>query len=381
MLPTEKTIRKTSIVLCLIVLFIANYTSAQRRTPSKENYTITINPVYKQKSTAKQGWSTNAEFGFSFLSNFLINPPKGGGDNRLSFGGVFNLFNTYNNGKFGWKNEINLAYGVQKVGSGYLEEFPDEKIPFTKNIDNFRYYSKIVHRHSYFSNFYYTLDVFFSSQLTPTFEDNSIRDVQKRGQPIADFLSPALFQASLGVDYQPTKSWSIFLSPAAYKTIIVLNDDIANDFIFDEEQGFLGSVHGNRYRELPDGTLVFENFDHQIGGALRVTHKTQGTKRISINSNLLLFSNYQRNPSRIDVNWRNEVNLRVFKGLQLSLLSLLSYDHDTFVTVSNKKKADGTQVLGRRVSSAQQISLKYRWTFDNTKPKNKTKKEKGRIYD
>lgn len=353
-------------------------TSAQEKDPSQETNTVSVNPADMHQIDIKQGWTTQFDLGLNFLGNLLINPPQGGGENRFGIGASFNVFNEYNHGKFRWKNELNLAFALQKVSSGFLEEYPDEKVPFTKNIDNLRINSRISHRHSYFSKFYYALDLFFTSQITSTFKENFTRDVQNLGQPISQFLSPGLFQGSLGVDYQPNNFWSIFLSPAAYKTIIVLNDDIADDFVFDDQQGFIGSVHGNEVIELPDGSFNFKNFDHQVGAALRVTYRNEISKRIALDSNLLMFSNYLEDPDHIDLNWRNEISLTIFKGLQLSLLSLANYDHDIFVTVTDNDQPRGDGGLGRRVSLSQQILIKYSYNFDSTKPKKK--KEKRRLY-
>lgn len=312
----------------------------------------------------KQGWTTKLDVGLDLVSNLLINPSVGGGESRLGAGASLGLNTIYNDGNFSWTNALNMQFGVQKIGTGYLEDFPDKKVPFQKNIDNIWYNSKIAQRTSYFSKFYYTTDLFFSSQLTKTYEDNFLSDVTGRGHPISQFLSPGIFQASLGMDYRPNDYWSIFLSPASYKVTIVLDDQIADDFATDESGEFLGSIHGNPYEELDNGDIRFENYDNQFGGSLRVSYQNQFSNRLSISSNLLLFSNYNRDPDHIDVNWRNMIDVTIFKGLKLSLLSLVNYDHDIFVEITDYDEIDGVKGFGRRVSYTQQVLLKYSFEFD-----------------
>jgi len=274
---------------------------------------------YKLESS-KQGWTIESSIGLDFLSNLLINPAVGGGQNRLGLGATLEFKSLLNKNKWSWENYLNIDFGVQKVGQGFLEDYPDKKVPFQKNIDNIWFNSRATLRTSYFSNYYFAFDSFFTSQITETFEDNFLKDITERGHPISKFLSPATFQASLGMEYRPNNYWKFFVSPASYKAIIVVDDDIANDFVLNDNNEFAGSVHGNPYIDNMDGTVTFMNVDNQIGGAIRVLYNNDISERFSMNSNLSLFSNYLDNPDHIDVNIRNTVDFTVFKGLKLSLI-------------------------------------------------------------
>ncbi len=324
--------------------------------------------IYSQRSqiseTTKQGWTTELNVGLDFVSNLLINPTAGAGQSRFGLGASLGFMTKYNKGKLSWDIDFNTTYGVQKVGTGYLEDNPDKKVPFQKNIDNIWLNSRAAIRTSYFSKFYYTTDLFFSSQLTKTYEDNFLSDIRDRGNPVSKFLSPAILQFALGMDYRPNDYWSLFLSPASLKSIIVLDDEIANDVATDESGTVLGSIHGNPFKINEDGSADFENYDNQFGASIRVVYRNQISKRLAINTNLVLFSNYEREPDHIDINWRNEINVTIFKGLKLSLFSFLTYDHDVFVQVSDAGKPGGVDGLGRRVSYTQQVLLKYSYTFD-----------------
>ena len=324
-----------------------------------------------QVPTTQQGWTTELGVGLDFFSNLLINPVVGGGESRLGFGANFDFNATLHQGRFSWYNFLAVDYSVQKAGNGFLESNPDKKVPFQKNIDNLWFNSRAELRTSYFSKFYYAADLFFSSQLTTTYEDNFLSDVSNTGQAVSKFLSPAITQISLGMTYKPNDLWSIFGSPLSYKNLIILDDQIADDFALNGDGDLLGSIHGNPLEIDENGDIQFENFDNQFGAAVRVTYNNQLSSRFGVSSNLLLFSNYFKDPDHIDVNFRNQLDLTIVKGLKLSLLSLLTYDHDVLVQITDNSKPGGVDGLGRRVSYSQQLFLKYTFTFgknENTLP-------------
>jgi len=312
----------------------------------------------------KQGWVNELHIGVDFLSNLLINPTVGGGNNNLGFGASFELNNVYNSGRFSWENSLNLQYGIQKSGSGVLEDNPSKKVPFQKNIDNIWLNSKMALRTSYFSKFYFTTDLFFSSQLTPTYEDNYLSDVTGTGAPIAKFLSPGLLQFAVGMDYRANDYFSIFFSPLSYRVTIVNDENIADDIALDSEGDFLGTIHGNPFEINQDDSITLKKYDNQLGATMRMVYNNQVSERLALSSNLLLFSNYVRSPDHIDVNWRNTIDFTLFKNLKLSLLSLLSYDHDVLVQITDNDTPGGLNGLGRRVSYTQQLVVKYTFTFE-----------------
>ena len=317
------------------------------------------------KEQTEQGWSTNIAIGADVISNLLLNPVTGSGENRIGFGAALGIDTQYNNGKFGWSIDADAEFGVQKTGSGKLEEYPDERVPFEKNIDRLRLLTRAALQTSYFSKFYYSSELFFSSQMSPTYEENYISDVTKRGIPLSEFLSPAVLQVALGMEYRPNDYWSVFLSPFSYKNNIVLNDDIADDLAVNNDGNVLGSIHGNPLEVLDDGTIIYNNFKNQFGATFRLIYdNAMFHDRLRVNTNLSFFADYLDQVDHIDVNWRNEIGLVIFKDFQLSLLGILTYDHDILVQITDADSPKGVNGFGRRVSYTQQLSLKYSFTLD-----------------
>lgn len=317
-----------------------------------------------------QGWTTELSLGLDFLSNLVLNPAVGGGKSQLGATGALGLQMDFRESRFHWTGTLNLNYGIQKSGNGLIpvENQPGlyVRTPFQKNIDNIWLNSRVSMRTSYFSHFYYAGDFFFTSQLTPTYNGNFLSDVNQAGYPIAKFLAPGTLQLAPGIDYKPNNFLSFFLTPASLKLVMVLDENIADDVVTDNAGNVRGTVHGNPFTLQSGSTTIVESFektDLQVGATFRAIYENQLTEKLSLSSNLLLFSDYLDQPDHIDLNFRNEINYTIIKGLSLSLLSFVTYDHDVFVQKTDNNVPGGLGAFTRSVSYTQQLLLKYKYVF------------------
>lgn len=326
------------------------------------------------KKEIPDGWRRGAGLGVDMSQLLQINPKVGAGQNRLGFGGAVNYFAKYKKARLNWDNTSAWQFGVQRLGSGIIAQGTSDKIPFQKAIDELRFNSKVGYQASDSSRFSYAANVSFLSQLTRTFEgpksypgfylsDITSIDTSYSGNPLlAKLFSPATITLSVGIDYKPGENFSIYYSPIGGKFIIVANNEIASR-----------GVHGNRVRGTPvDGRYVdFDNLDAQLGSLLRMNYSSNFLEdKMTLTSNLNLFSNYVRDPQNVDVDWTNELNLKIFKNIQLSFLVNVFYDHDVKVQITDyafpsgiQKDVEGNPVTGRRVSLTQQLLIKYATTF------------------
>jgi hypothetical protein len=304
-------------------------------------------------------WEIGAGVGGDLSQLMIINPRQGAGQNRIGFGGALNVFAKYKKERITWENIALLQFGVQKLGAGPLPT--GKSVPFQKALDETRLNSTFGFKTSESSKFSYATNASFFSQFTPTYlgppsyPGNFLSDVTGTGiPPVSQFFSPAFITLSVGIDYKPNDNFSVFYSPVGGKLVVVADDDIA----------VLG-VHGNRVTRDTDGNVVsFSNTDPQFGSLLRSAYSNKFfNDRLILNSGLILFSNYIRNPQNIDVDWTNEIGLIIFKGLQLAALVNLFYDDDVLVQITDYSQPNGVSGLGKRVSITQQLLLKYTATF------------------
>jgi len=354
-------------ILFLLTIITSIPTLAQKSIPPQLSTTNTTD-----HSTA-QGWQNEVAIGFDFLSNVFVNPRAGSGENRLSFGSTIAARNVLNDGRFSWKNSLEIALGIQKTGKGYLEDYPTIKIPFKKNVDKLFFKTEVDYRVNYFSKFYYSTNVLFTSQFVQTFKNNYLKDIEQEGHPIAQFLAPSTFQWSLGMAYRHDAFLSAFFTPVSLKTIIVTNPDIAQMPVCNKQQVLIGSVHGNPLF-IENEDTIFKRARHQIGANLQVDYNNSFFKdRFSINSRFQLYYNYLISANKkIDMTWQNEVSLKLFKMLYFTLNTNLSYDDDIFLqrdtaTQNNCEKARNNAPLEstyfKGVSYTQQMLIKFNYTF------------------
>ena len=316
-----------------------------------------------------EGWTVGAGIGLDLGSLILINPRAGAGDNRIGIGGASNFFAKYRKGRSAWDNIASLNFAIQKIGSGILDpDIAEGKVPFQKNIDELRLNSKFGYKTSENSKYYYTVDFSMLSQLTPTWPGNFLRDVYDNGTPVSKLFSPATINFSVGMDYKPNDVYSIYFSPLAIKTILVMDDDIAGTPVRNADGLIIGSLHGNPIEGDGMGNVAsFDNAFFALGASLRaIMTKKMWDDRISFTSNLLLFSNYLDNPQNIDIDWTNEFAVTIFSGLQFSMTANLFYDHDVLVQQTDldaqggvERDANGDPVLKRNVSLTFQPLIKY----------------------
>jgi hypothetical protein len=147
---------------------------------------------------------------------------------------------------------------------------------------------------------------------------------------------------------------SLYYSPVGGKFIIVANDSIAA----------LG-VHGNPVTKDANGNITaFENVFAQLGSLLKINYTDKyANNKITLVSNLALYSNYLNNPQNFDVDWTNEFGYTIIKGLQLALTLNIFYDDDVLVQITDWDAVGGVSGLGKRVSITQQMLIKYNLTF------------------
>ena len=334
--------------------------------------------IAQSDSTKQRFWKIGGGFGLDFSQLLYINPKVGAGDNRLGIGGNISLFANYKHKRIKWQNSTGLTFGVIRIGRG-------EAIPFQKSIDEFRVNSVFNYSIKDESSFNYAFDLHFLTLITPTYDGNYLSRINADiWHPIAEFFSPATLTLSPGFSYHTNQSYgdfTVLLSPASLKMTFVTSDSIA-----------MMGLHGNpfekdvtreefidNWKTQPDGEIDGGFYAHnyiQLGATLKFGYKHKlwpfkingKTKHRMVVSTLVnLYTNYMRDPQNVDVEWIANIDLHLFKGLSLSLMTNLFYDHDVFVLVDRdgdiNTGVNGYESTGRRVSFFEQILIKYNFLF------------------
>jgi len=240
------------------------------------------------------------------FSQVALSNWAGGGQSAASIQAMVSYHVNYFKDKTSWDNTFDLSYGVIK----------QENLKLFKNDDKLEINSKFGHRIKEKNAFYSAL-MNFKSQFDNGYNNAGDHD----STYISRFMAPGYIIGAVGVDFQPNKDFSLFLSPATVKTTIVGDTKLSN-------AGSFGVDPGQRVRT-------------EMGGYLKLSYQKKepfGMENVLFKTKLDLFSNYLDNPGNIDVNWEVLVNMKVNKYLSVSLSTYLIYDDDVDI---NRYESDG----------------------------------------
>lgn len=264
--------------------------------------------VFAQDSIPASNWKTGGMGGLTFSQVGLWNWTAGGQSNMTLIGSA-NIFANYKRNTTTWDNSLDLAYGFIK--NNFIH---DPKLPITKAEDRIDFNSKYGKK-AWSEKMYYAALLNFRSQFAPGYAT----PLAPKDQFISNFMAPAYIQLSVGLDYKPNDHLSLFLSPLASKTTIVMDDSLAKGGAFGVNQ------------KNDDGTFRPGNSLNtrvEVGANFRAKYKNDIMKNVALETTIDLFSNYADRPQNIDVRWTTAWKGTINKYLGVSLSTELIYDHD-----------------------------------------------------
>src|SRR5689334_13840807 len=165
---------------------------------------LTVSAFAQQDTIWRRGGLISLNLTQVSLTNWAA-----GGENSLAANGILNYFANYKRGKNVWDNSFDLGYGMLMQGKDDVRK-SDDKIDISSK------YGREAAK-----NWYYSALFNFRSQFTKGYNYPNDSVV------ISNFLAPAYVTLALGMDYKPSTHFSLFLSPAALRWVIV-NDDKLN---------------------------------------------------------------------------------------------------------------------------------------------------------
>ena len=277
--------------------------------------------MVSQENPDTSYWKLGGLGSISFSQVSLTNWAAGG-ENSFSGNFLANGLANYNKGKSSWENMLILGYGLMKQGEAGLR----------KTDDRFDFSSKYGRQAS--EHWYYTGMLRFYTQFTNGFAypNDSIA--------ISKFMAPGYINLSIGMDYKPSENFNVYFGPLSGKVTFVLDDTLSHYGAFGVE---------------PDKKVRYE-----FGGLIKSMYTKEILKNVTFLTRLDLFSNYLKNPEKIDVNWEVLLNMKINKYLSASLNTLLIWDDDIkfdmfddagIPTAERKSKVQFKEVFGIGLSA------------------------------
>jgi hypothetical protein len=266
--------------------------------------------------TAKK-WDLGGLISVTFTQASFTNWAAGG-QNSLGLASMASLHANYKKNKFSWLNDVELAYGFQRIDEQALQKTVDQ-IAVTSNVG----YKLFDHTSaSFLTN--------FQSQFQPGY--TNVADTVL----LSDFMSPAYWILAAGLTYSPNKALIVFVSPVTARFTFVENQQLANQGAF----GVTPAVYN------ASGNLVTpgKNELTEVGAYIKADYTKEIIKNITLATNLELFSNYLKDPQNIVVNWSTFIQLKVNKLISATITTQLIYDNNILVPIYQEVNGVNIQI-------------------------------------
>lgn len=238
----------------------------------------------------KKAWSHNGLTGVNFSQTSFTNW-SAGGENSMSGNVYFNASLNYVKDQTSWTNDLDANFGMMNTAS--VGEW-------RKNIDNLHLASK--YGRTLAGKFYYAALLDVKTQFA-----NGYDYATENKKKVSAFMTPAYLTLSVGLDYKPNANFSAYYSPVSGKLTYV------NDTLFSTTYGL--DVNTKLRYEL--GSTFKANVSYQFL-----------QNKITLKSNVDLFTAYNESFGNIDVNWDVLLGFNFSKFLTMTFQSTMKYDDD-----------------------------------------------------
>lgn len=306
---------------------------------------LLVSSAFAQDSEAKpdslKKWKYSG-FGTANLNQSAFVNWAQGGENSFAVSLIGNIQWSYTHEKHKWENNLDMSYGIQKIGGN----------GFRKNEDKIDFLSKYGYELKK-EKIFYSLLTNFRSQFAPGYdfpEDESEED-----RLVSRFLAPGYLILSTGIDFKPVKYFSVYLSPATGKFTFVRDQDIANRGTYGNEPAVYNETTGEL---IEKGETVRAEF----GAYVNILFQKEIFKNVTVMSKLALFNNYtdlnKDNRKNIDVNWEVVIDMKINSFLSASIATQLIYDNDILIDVDNDGELDGPRTQFKEILG---IGLSYKF--------------------
>ena len=254
-----------------IFLFIYISNSWSQQSESNREY---VENKTNELTNDSSYWDNNAVIYFGANRTALYNW-SAGGMNYLEFHGLADLWFDYRHNKFHWNNFIGMSFGIMKSSYGNFAN-----TPWWKNDDRLEMTSKFSRRTPHLWDYSFLFN--FRTQFTYGYftEDDMMNQ-----NYMDNFFAPVYPITGFGFDIHANDYLTAYLSPITVKSTIVLDDSLS-------QVGVFGVNPGQKFRSEA-GMYVNLLYRHDS-----LFHN----KKLSLMTDLSLFSNYLNKPGNIDIN-------------------------------------------------------------------------------
>lgn len=265
---------------------------------------ISLNAQEAEQDSVKPAWVNKFHLGSQFTQAYFDNWAQGG-QKTWAAGFFFNANMNYDKDGHKWTNQLQTSLGFVNT----------PQLGTQKNEDRIELNSK------YGRKIYNNIDLAALLDFKTQFIEGY--NLPDDSTVVSKFLAPAWLNISVGLDWSPDESFSVYYSPLSGRIIIVNDQGLADEGAFGADVGATITPDLGSYL-----VLAYNDDLGDVTGAKLL-------KNVTVDSRLELFMNYTPpNPEdikNVDVNWKNQLSMKVNEYISLNFMLHLIYDDDVLL--------------------------------------------------
>lgn len=288
-----------------------------------------------------------------------------GGLNTVALTGYIDGNSNYAKDKITWKNRLQIDYGLV---------YSEDKPIIQKNKDRILFESTFGYKAA--KNLSYSASFTFLNQFsngyvygTPSAPAGAPEDWEPSSSDwkAARVLKSAMFAPAnitlgLGIEWTPSDLLTLNVAPLTGGFTIVGNEKLRLNYGMSLKDGHDESEILKDDNGLLLNGNIFKPLRFEFGAQVKATCKVKVNDNFDASSQLILFSNYLKNPANIRVNWDNRAMWKLTKFFSLNITTSLIYDDTVLIT-------DDSHPEGRKVIQFTE-ALQFGFTYTFTSKKN-----------
>lgn len=284
---------------------------------------VTADSLSKSLKADSIPWKIKTVTGIGF-STIQLNNWSGGGQDAVTFLGLITASADYADGIFSWDNDLDLGYGLAKIGNQV----------FRKADDRIILGSKASWKQS--EVFRYTAFLDFRTQFAPGFAYDKREPLDtSKFLKLSNLLAPGYLTGAVGGEWTPIPEFKLLVAPLAARATFVVDEDL-------NKQGAFG---------VDSGQSVKVN----LGGVLSAALNWVPFENVTLKTQLTTFTPYEA-PGLWVVTFENALVMKVNSWLDVTFLTSIFYDDRVPVT-----RDDGTVGPATQARNILTVNVAYSW--------------------
>lgn len=300
-------------------------------------------PVVEEPAPKPVYWTKTLMTNLNFAQTALWDWAAGGNDNYTMTGYVDANAN-YAKEKMIWNNRLQIDYGFLYSDDKPILQKVKDRIYFESK---WGYETPIQHL-SYSANYDFKTQIDnnykYNTPNVPTGEPTKADWLAARDLK-SGLLSPAYSTLGIGLLWTP-KSWlSVNVSPLTGGFVIVQNEDLRKTYGMELRE--LSATEQAAYdAAVTAGTAIgsyYKSSRFELGAQVKTDINFTVNDNLKYTTQLVLFSNYLKNPQNLRVNWDQKLFWKMAKFFTMTFSTNLIYD-DT-VLITNDEHPNGFRTI------------------------------------